>query len=200
MDISDDPELINMSEETSEFPYRIRQGYLSPDESAFFHVLTEMVKSNFYVCPKVALLDLFFVARPNENVQHATKLLRKNVDFLLLRHETLKPALAIELDYPKQADHRPLDSFLDGLFATAGLPLLHVTVRQPYDIDALAERFREALRNNQDTTPLHTDYSPICSRCGITMVLRFDKDGPLNGQKYYGCLNFPTCQETVAVG
>jgi len=46
---------------------------------------------------------------------------------------------------------------------------------------------------------LHTDFSPICPRCGIMMVLRFDKDGPHKGQKYYGCLNFPGCQETVSV-
>jgi hypothetical protein len=188
-----------MIDENSEFPYRMRQDYLSPAETAFFHVLTEMVKGKFYVCPKVALPDLFFVARPNENVQYSTKLLRKNVDFLLVRKDTLKPALAIELDYPKQTDHRPVNSFLDGLFTSAGLPLIHVTVHQPYDIEALAKRFREALKNSPDTTPLNSDYSPICPRCGITMVLRFDKNGPVNGQKYYGCLNFPTCQEIVAV-
>ena len=189
-----------MPDKTFESPYRIRQEYLSPAELAFFHVLTEMVKGKFYVCPKVALADLFFVARPNENVQYAAKLLRKNVDFLLLWNKNLKPALAIELDYPKQTDHRPADNFLDSLFATSGLALVHVTVQQPYDIEALAVRFREALKNSPDTTPLHSDYSPICPRCGITMVLRFDKNGPLTGQKYYGCLNFPACQETVAAG
>jgi len=31
------------------------------------------------------------------------------------------------------------------------------------------------------------------------IVLRVVMFGPVNGQKYYGCLNFPTCQETVAV-
>jgi hypothetical protein len=189
-----------MPDETAIFPYRMRQDYLSPAESAFYHVLTEMVRGKFYVCSKVALTDLFFVARPNENVQHVHKLLRKNVDYLLIRSDTLKPALAIELDYPKQADHRPVDIFMDGLFAKVGFPLIHVIVQQPYDTQNLAARFRAALKKPQDTTPLHTDYSPICPRCGIMMVLRFDKDGPLIGQKYYGCLNFPTCQETVTVG
>lgn len=188
-----------MPDNNTVFPYRMRLEYLSPAESAFFHVLTEMVKGEFYVCPKVALTDLFFVTRPNENVQFGNKLLRKNVDFLLLRRETLKPVLAIELDYPKQTDHRPVDSFLEGLCTTAGLPLVHVTVSQPYDLDGLWASFRTAMKSSQETTPLKTDYSPICPRCGITMVLRFDKDGPLNGQKYYGCLNFPACQETVAV-
>jgi hypothetical protein len=189
-----------MSDQSSEFPFRLRQEYLSPAESAFYHVLMELVKGSFVICPKVALVDLFFVSRPNENVHHSTKLLRKNVDFLLLWKENLKPALAIELDYPKQSDHRPTDHFLDGLFANAGFPLIHVTVQPPYDIKELAKRMRSALNKKQDTTPRQADFSPICPRCGITMVLRFDKDGPFNGQKYYGCLNFPTCPETVAVG
>ena len=122
------------------------------------------------------------------------------MDFLLLRRDTLKPALAIELDYPKQTDHRPVDGFFDGLFAAAGLPLIHVTVRQTYDIKDLIKRIQTAIKSSPDTTPVNSDYSPICPRCGITMVLRFDKDGPIAGQKYYGCLNFPDCQETVPVG
>ena len=189
-----------MSQESPTLPFRLRQEFLSPAEAAFYRVLTEMVKDHLYVCPKVALLDLFFVTRPNENIQYTNKLLRKNIDFLLLRHETLKPALAIELDYPRQADHGPVDNFLDSLFTVAGLPLVHVVVQQTYDTRELAARFRKArAKFNQVTIPLHSDYSPICPRCGIMMVLRFDKNGPLNGQKYYGCLNFPECQETVAI-
>ena len=181
-------------------PYRLRQEFLSPAEMAFYRVLAEMVKDHLYICPKEAVQDLFFVTRPNENVSYANKLQRKNVDFLLLRKDNLKPTLGIELDYPKQADHGPVDNFLDNLFTAGGLPLVHVVVQQTYDIYALASRFREArAKYNQVTVPRHTDYSPICPRCGITMVLRFDKNGPVNGQKYYGCLNFPECQETVAI-
>jgi len=183
-------------------PYRLRPEFLSPAEMAFYHVLAEMVKNHLYICPKVALLDMFFVARPNENVQHANRLLRKTFDFLLLRRDTLKPVLAIELDYPKQADHRPVDAFLESLCASANLPLVHVTVVQTYDIQALAARFAEAMIKAKMENPLsrHADYSPICPRCGLTMVLRFFKDGPNKGGQYYGCLNFPQCQETAAAG
>jgi len=189
-----------MTHRTEPLPYRLRQEYLSPAEMAFYRVLTEMVKDHLHVCPKVALQDLFFVTRPNENVQYANRLLRKNVDFLLLRMDNLRPTLGIELDYPKQVDHGTTDDFLDNLFDAAGLPLVHVVVQKTYDIYQLASRFREArAKYNQITVPRHADYSPICPRCGITMVLRFDKDGPHKGQKYYGCLNYPECQETVAV-
>jgi len=189
-----------MSDEPSNIPYRLRPDFLSPSEAAFYQVLVKLIHADYFVCPKVALTDLFFVARPNENVQYTTRLLRKNIDFLLLRSETLTPSLAIELDYPKQVDHRSSDSFMDEVFAAAKLPLIHITVQQTYNIPELLACLRTAMASASDANfPLHTDFSPICPRCGITLVLRFDKDGPHRGQKYYGCLNFPECQETVAV-
>ncbi len=183
------------------YPYRLRQDFLSSAEAAFYRVLREMVNDHFYICPKVALQDLFFVTRPNENVHYFNKIYRKNVDFLLLRRDTLKPALGIELEYKKQAEHRPAELFIEQVFAQAGLPLVRVVVQKTYDVAALAAQFSEALRNVRQVNPLTepTDYSPICPRCGITMVLRIYRDGPNAGQKYYGCLNYPTCQETLAL-
>ena len=199
-----------MSDTPAEFPYRLRPEYLSPSESAFYHVLSKLVKNEFNVYPKVALTDLFFVIRPNENIHMAAKLQRKNVDFLLLWPDTLKPALAIELDYPRQAEHHSADNFFNSLFAETGLPLIHVTVQQTYELKALTKLIKDCLKKSRADKHLDQPetlmenglsvYSPICPRCGITMVLRFDKDGPLNGKKYYGCLNFPACQETIKVG
>jgi hypothetical protein len=182
-------------------PFRLRQDFLSPAESAFYRVLHEMVKEHFFICPKVPLQDLFFVTRPNENVHQFNKIYRKNVDFLLLRRDSLKPAFAIALDYPKQAAHRPRDEFMENLFASANLPLVHVLVRQTYDVPALAAQFRDALKKARLENPLDdaAGFSPVCPHCGITMVLRFYKDGPKKGQQYYGCLNFPACVEVVSL-
>ena len=188
-----------MPDNSSEFPFRVRKEFLSQDEAAFFRVLTELVKGVFFICPKVALSDMFTVMRPNQNLQYSMKLQRKNIDYLLLHHQTLKPVLAIELDHPKQADFRPSDNFMDSLFAEAGLPLIHIIAQQPYNIEVILEEILDALENTTRTNHLKVDYSPTCPRCGITMVLRFDKDGPIAGQKYYGCLNFPACKETLAV-
>lgn len=190
-----------MPEKPAVLPYRLRQEFLSSAEAAFYRVLNEMVRDRLYVCPKVSLQDLFFVTRPNENVHYFNKIYRKVVDFLLLGRDTLKPTLAIELDYPKQAGHRQSDTFLAELFSTANLPLVHVTVQQTYDIAALAAQFSEAMKKAKEENPLNrrADFSPTCRRCGITMVLRIYRNGPQAGQQYYGCLNYPTCQETVVV-
>jgi hypothetical protein len=164
-------------------------------------VLADLVSERLVICPKVALQDMFFVSRPNENVHYFNKLYRKNLDFLLLQRDSLKPALAIELDYPQQTNHRPKDDFLDGLCASAGLPLVHVTVSDTYNVAELAACFREAMKNPREphTTPRQADFSPICPKCGITMVLRIHRTGPEAGRQYYGCLNYPQCMETVGV-
>lgn len=190
-----------MSQEPVTLPYRLRQEFFSPAEAAFYRVLSNMVKERLYICLKVPLQDLFFVTRPNENVHYFNKIYRKNVDFLLLRRDNLRPTLAIELDYQKQAGQRQSDSFINELFTAANLPLVHVTVQQTYDIATLASQFSEALKRAKEENPLNrqADFSPICPRCGITMVLRVYRTGPKAGQQYYGCLNYPTCQETVAV-
>jgi hypothetical protein len=188
-------------DDSSAYPYRLRQDFLSSAEGAFFRVLQEMVRGRLHICPKVSLQDLFFTTRPNENILYANKLQRKHIDFLLLRCDTLKPALAVQLDYPRQADHRQAEGFLDNLCAAAALPLVYVIVRPTYDVPTLAADFAEAMKKVRGENALHhTDFSPICPKCGITMVLRFFKDGPKKGERYYGCLNFPQCQETVEVG
>ncbi len=192
-----------MPEEPATLPFRLRQEFLSPAETAFYHVLHEMVKDHLYICPRIHLHDLFFVTRPNENVHQFNKINRKTIDFLLIYRDTLKPALAIELDYPKQNEVRETDEFLENLFKAANLPFVHVVVQQTYDVQGLAKKFRDAMKKAKSADPFDNEaaYSPICPRCGITMVLRFSReDGPFRGQKYYGCLNFPSCTAVVPVG
>jgi hypothetical protein len=187
--------------DTDPLPYRVRDEFLSQAESAFYRVLSGMVKDHLFICPKVPLQDIFFVMRPNENVHYFNKIYRKNVDFLLLKQPTLTPAFGIELVYPAKAHHRERDKFLDNVFEAAGLPLVHVTVQQAYDIPALATQFREAMQKPKAGNPSDraADYSPTCPNCGITMVLRVYRTGPNAGQQYYGCLNYPTCRQSLPV-
>lgn len=186
-------------------PYRLREHFLSPAEQTFYLALSDILRDQLVVellsiCPKVALADLITVSRPNENIHQLSKLHRKTIDFLLIHRQTLAPALAIELDYPKQAHHRQ-DTFLEEVFTSANLPFLRVTVQDSYDANTLANQVRAAIERGLPAKPLRSqeDFSPICPRCGITMVLRFHKSGREVGKKYYGCLNYPECTETVPI-
>jgi len=185
--------------------YRLREHFLSAPEAAFYNVLSDVLRDQLVgelliVCPKIALSDLVTVSRPNENIHQLNRLHRKTVDFLLVHRATLAPALAIELDYPKQTHHRT-DTFLEDVFASAHLPFVRITVKETYDQNRIAVFIKNALasQNYAEKSRTEQDFSPVCPRCGITMVLRFQKMGNVVTQKYYGCLNFPECTETIPV-
>jgi hypothetical protein len=185
-------------------PFRLRESFLSPAEVDFYHVLRSVVHDQLVaelltIAPKVSVLDMVSVIRPNENVHQFSRLLRQSVDFLLIHRPTLNPRLAIELEYPKQTRHRT-DRFLDELFGAVELPFLRVTVEKTYSGDVLARMIQRALPPSGPSPQRLIDhYSPICPDCGITMVLRFYRAGTRAGKRYYGCLNFPKCRQIVAV-
>ena len=78
-------------------PYRLREQFLSSTEVALFSVLQEMADGRYIVCPKVALNDIFYIQRPNENVHFYNKIFRKHVDFLLCEPDSMKPVFGVEL-------------------------------------------------------------------------------------------------------
>src|SRR5918995_153138 len=114
-------------------PYRLRENFLSTPELALLRALQQMAGQHYMICPKVALNDIFYIVRPNENVHFFNKIFRKHVDFLLCEPETLKPAIAIELVKPvRRTETREADQFMAELFLSARLPLVHVHSSENY--------------------------------------------------------------------
>ncbi len=108
-------------------PYRLREQFLSSTELSLLSVLQDMANGHYIVCPKVALNDIFYIQRPNENVHFYNKIFRKHVDFLLCEPESMKPAFGVELVKTIAKDEtRSTDKFMQELFLSAGLPLIHV--------------------------------------------------------------------------
>jgi hypothetical protein len=186
-------------------PYRLREHFLSTPERALLRVLQKMMGERYFICPKVALNDIFYVARPNENVHFFNKFFRKHVDFLLCEPDTLKPAIGVELVKPiAKAEAREADRFMTDLFLSARLPLVHVQSSEQYlekDLTALLEL---AMIKVKETGPLRatakTDSVPMCPVCSKMMVLRVHRDGRHAGRQYYGCVDSPRCRGIVAIG
>src|SRR5215213_12001222 len=167
----------SMKDQDERLPYRLRETFLSTTELALLRVLRNMVGRHYMICPKVALNDLFYIVRPNENVHFFNKFFRKHVDFLLCEPNTLKPAFGIELvKSVSRGEAREADQFMGELFLSAGLPLVHIQSRENYSEKDLTELFELAVTKVQDTKPLRaaakTDSVPMCPVCGRMMVLR----------------------------
>lgn len=186
-------------------PYRLRENFLSTPELALFRTLQGMVRRHYVVCPKVALNDIFYIVRPNENVHYFNKIFRKHVDFLLCEPDTLKPAIGVELVKPvTRSETRETDQFMEDLFLSAGLPLVHVPSSERYSESDLVELFQLAIVKVKETESLRAtgepDSVPMCPVCGKMMVLRIHRNGPNSGKKYYGCMDSPRCSGAVEIG
>ena len=185
-------------------PYRMREQFMSTPELALLRVLQNMVRHHYVICPKVGLNDIFYIVRPNENVHFFNKIFRKHVDFLLCEPDTLKPAFGVELVKPvAKTETRDADQFMEDLFLSAGLPLVHIGSNDHYSEDDLAELFQLAIVKVKETKPLRasseSDSVPMCPVCGRMMVLRISRNGSNAGKKYYGCMDSPKCNGVVAI-
>jgi len=195
---------ISIKGQEERLPYRLREHFLSTPELALLRVVQRMMGSHYLICPKVALNEIFYIARPNENVHFFSKFFRKHVDFLLCDPETLKPAFGIELVKPvSRHETRESDQFMAELFLSARLPLVHIQSSERYSEQDLTQLFELAATKVRETGPLRatakTDSVPMCPVCGKMMVLRIHRDGLKMGKQYYGCMDNPHCSGSVEI-
>jgi hypothetical protein len=190
--------------DSQRLPYRLREPFLASTELALFRVLTALMGKRYSICPKVALNDIFYIVRPNENVHFFNKFFRKHVDFLLCDIQTLTPAFGVEIVRPiSKNEARESDKFVEELFTDAGLPLVHVPSNEVYDPSDVITLFQLAVVKIGGTALLRiespSDFVPNCPVCGKMMVLRFQRNGSSIGEKYYGCMDSPRCTGVVAI-
>ncbi len=126
--------------------YRVRDDFLSSAERSFYHVLRTAVGDWAVICPKVSLGDLFYaksgVHRTNNNLNNRIR--QKHIDFLLCDPRSTQPLLGIELDDSShsRADRQERDTFVDQVFAVAGLPLFRQPLQAAYDVRSLGSVLR----------------------------------------------------------
>ncbi len=190
--------------ELQRLPYRLREPFLTSPEVALFRVLHQMVGDRYLICPKVALNDVFYIVRPNENVHFFNKIFRKHVDFLLCDPQTLTPAFGVEIVKPvTKTETRAADQFMEELFTSAGLPLVHVPSTDKYEIADVMSLFQLALTRIGESVSLRvrrtSDSVPLCPVCGKMMVLRVRRDGVTGDKKYYGCMDNPRCPGVIPI-
>ncbi len=194
---------VTIKPQDESLPYRLREHFLSTPEIALYRTLLEMSEGRYVLCPKVALNDIFWIVRPNENVHYFNKIFRKHVDFLLCQPRTFKPEIGVELVKPiSKNETRNSDQFMEDLFLTAGLPLVHIPSSEYYEIADVISLFQLAVTKAKQGTraaELSQDSVPVCPICGKMMVLRTRRSGPQSGQLYYGCIDNPKCPGMAAI-
>lgn len=195
---------------TPQFPYLLRDHFLSPAELNFYEVLRTVIGSRAVVCTKVALGDLFYVKRddPSRYRIYTNKIDRKHVDFLLCDPATMRPLVGIELDDKshQRPDRQERDAFVDQVFQAAGLTLLHVPAKRAYVVTELAAQLAPFLPMVPEPAPASqtveeaaasSNGAPPCPKCGSPMTLRTAKSGTNAGKRFWGCSNYPACRSML---
>lgn len=196
----------------SQYPYNLRDDFLSAAELSFYKVLTTALNGDAIICTKVGLGDLFWVSPKDKTIYrtYTNKIDRKHVDFLLCDPTTMRPLVGIELDDKshQRADRRERDEFVDGVFKAANLQLVHVPARRAYKTAEVAAALKpylssisgqEARSAENHTQPPESliQQTPSCPKCGSEMVLRTAKSGPNAGNQFWGCSNYPQCRGII---
>lgn len=190
------------------YPYHVRDDFLSPAELNFYWVLNRAVSDWAIVFTKVSLGDLFFAQTGDrgENQAYRNKIDRKHVDFLLCDSQTVKPILGIELDDKshQKPDRQVRDVFVNGVFAAANLPLVHVPVKPAYSTEKLNQFLQSRALKTKDNGCQAVVFNegektavPTCPKCGAEMILRTAKSGVNKGNQFWGCSNFPNCRSIM---
>jgi hypothetical protein len=196
--------------EATQFPYFLRDNFLSPAEHSLYLLLLQAVGDWAMVCPKVNLSDLFYAKSKDysEYRIYTNKIDRKHIDFLLCDPKTVKPILGIELDDEshKRADRKERDRFVEHVFTAAKLPLARIPVRRTYNVGELRIILREKAGLNGEQPEIleaqpepEPAAAPTCPKCNGQMVLRTAKRGPRQGKQFWGCVNYPRCRGIVNV-
>ncbi len=187
-----------------EYPYHLRDDFLSRAELSFYLVLKQAVSEKALICTKVDLGDLFYVKSddPSKYRTYTNKIDRKHVDYLLCDLKSVRPLLGIELDDKshQKSDRQARDDFVEKVFEAAKLPLLRIRVQRSYSLTELEMLLRQYIDVDQPQTtnqPAITEIqsaAPLCPKCGTAMVLRTAKTGSNQGGQFWGCPDYPRCR------
>ena len=187
-----------------EYPYLLRDDFLSPAEQSFYLTLKHTVSDRTLICPKVALGDLFYVKSndPSKFRTYTNKIDRKHVDFLLCDLKTARPLLGIELDDKshQKSDRLARDEFVENVYKAAKLPLVRIPVNRSYSTMELDSLLRQHIGSYKVETPSQSVITenlstpPHCPKCNNEMVLRTTKKGSNQGEQFWGCPDYPRCR------
>lgn len=123
--------------------YTVRS-LLTPTEARFHACLEHVTEQRCRIQIKPRLADIFQHER--QDMAAFNRISSRHVDFLICRNDDWTPMLAIELDDDshERADRKKRDMFVNNLFASTGIPLLRIHVREIDRIERLVEQLTEA--------------------------------------------------------
>lgn len=212
--------------DSAELPYKLRDNFLTGAELLFYRVLTEMFAGRYVVCPKVSLLNIILVVKPQVNQEYIDRIGIEDVDFLVCDSEMLKPMLGIEF-YHRSHDRQKWqerDAMIKQIFDVIGLPLARIKELPTYDPSELTNYFKTVVQQSRHparaagaaksvTGPGSGETEPGATRRQAERLEEFKTQVPdcpnchipmvlrrsQTNKLFYGCTNHPGCKEAITL-
>jgi hypothetical protein len=138
--------------------FAARKAVLSPAERSFLGVLEQVLPEDVGLLVKIRLGDVFVTRQglaASDRAAAWNRINQKHVDFLLVRNTDLAPIAGIELDDSSHEEdsRKRRDEFVDGVFKSCNIPLLHVPAQAAYNPNELKAKIEACL--SADATVFH---------------------------------------------
>lgn len=118
------------------FPYVRRKYLLTRKERELFTFLQQTYGQEFYIFPQIHIASLLYIKnRERKWRTYFNKIIRKSVDFVVFDRQDMGSVVAIELDDKTHERGTRIfrDSFVNGAFKAAGIPLIHIKIYELED-------------------------------------------------------------------
>lgn len=136
---------IENKKDYEEMPYKLVESIFTKSEKEIFDILEPLSKDkNLILFSKVRMADIAKIENKSNNFQYwFNKISSKHIDFLLCKSEDGKPILGIELDdyTHNQKSRKERDKFVNQVYKSIGLPILHITEINKEKIDKEITQF-----------------------------------------------------------
>jgi hypothetical protein len=132
--------------------YQVVPSILTPAERSFLGVLEPLLPEGVTYLVKIRLGDVFVPRKGLDNSRRTSarnRINQKHVDVLLVSTSDFKPLAGVELDDSSHAEDRrkARDAFVDEVFRSGGVPLLHIPAQATYNPNELRAQVAAALES-----------------------------------------------------
>lgn len=135
----------------SPYLYSLNSSLLNKNEFIFNVSLMNALRgTNYYICPKVRLIDIFKLVRYHSSYRTLkAKLIQKHIDFVIVDSRTFKIVAGIELDgnSHKYQSTKLSDALKDQIFNRVGIPLLRFQIQPSYREEIIRSRLNPIINN-----------------------------------------------------
>ena len=192
-----------------QLPYERQLSLFTKAERSFLGVLEQVVGSQYRIYGKVRLCDIIKVRSgltKSDRQSAFNRISKKHVDFVLCRSDDLSIVAVLELDDAshQRQDRERRDSFVDAALNAAGLPIVHVPVKQAYSLQEVRglltifltpspiPRPQPAVPTSQE--PVGVSEKQPCPKCGSVMIIKTARRGEHAGKQFLACSDYPSCR------